>query len=381
MRRLTLVVVLTLMLAACGGRQQVYEMPPNEEGGGQRSSTLPDPIPATPVFILKSKAPLQGALLKKIQKTPGVAVAAPMRIAKMKVDGPGKRARLRIGAVQPLEFRSVAPPSTRQAEFIWVSMVVGQAVPTFAAAKELGLEGAGDIAIGGTPFRVGALADNGTPNIVDVLVQNGAERQLDLGPPRVAVIGAESGVTIQRLGRDLKRVAKGITLERLEFSDTAPAPAAPSGKAPEPIGYISGGVIGEMRFQILKNGFIRPDPSWVAANIASASVPIIGTINCHRLMIPRVRAAMEAIQEAGLARLIRPGDYGGCYVPRFIDRDPSKPLSLHAFGLAIDFNVSTNGLGTRGDMDPRIVEIFERLGFTWGGRWSRPDPMHFELSS
>lgn len=381
MRRPTLILMAALLLASCGGNQEIYELPPGEAGGGKRSSTLPDPIPATPVFLLESRAPLRGALLEELEKTAGVAVLAPIRTGRAKVSGPGGSAKLQVGAVEPLVFRSVAPPSTREAEFIWVSMVVGQAVPTFAAAKKLGVEGAGTISIGGTDFAVGALADNGTPNIVDVLVQNGAEKQLDLGAPRAAVVGAESGVTIQRLGRDLRAAGKGIKLKRLEFSDTAPAPAAASGGAPQPIGYISGGVVGEMRFEILKNGFIRPDPSWVAANIVTASVPILGSIQCHRLMVPRVKAAMEAIQEAGLARLIRPGDYGGCYVPRFIDRDPSKPLSLHAFGLAIDLNVSTNGLGTRGDMDPRIIEIFDRLGFNWGGRWSRPDPMHFELSS
>ena len=64
----------------------------------------------------------------------------------------------------------------------------------------------------------------------------------------------------------------------------------------------------------------------------------------------------------------------------FIDRDPPRALSMHAFGLAVDLNVTSNQLGTEGDMDPRVVEIFERWGFAWGGRWSRPDPMHFELA-
>jgi hypothetical protein len=55
-------------------------------------------------------------------------------------------------------------------------------------------------------------------------------------------------------------------------------------------------------------------------------------------------------------------------------------LSMHAFGLAFDINTSTNQLGTQGDMHPRVVEILERWGFEWGGRWRpRPDPMHFEL--
>jgi hypothetical protein len=53
---------------------------------------------------------------------------------------------------------------------------------------------------------------------------------------------------------------------------------------------------------------------------------------------------------------------------------------MHAFGLAVDLNVSSNQLGTKGNIDPRVVEIFERWGFAWGGRWSPPDPMHFELA-
>jgi hypothetical protein len=135
-----------------------------------------------------------------------------------------------------------------------------------------------------------------------------------------------------------------------------------------------------MTFKILKSGWIEPDPAWIEANIAEASVPILGAVTCHRVMLPQLAGALAEIEEEGLATLIRPEDYAGCYAPRFIDRDPSLPLSNHAFGLAIDLNADTNALGTQGDMDPRIVEIFARWGFEWGGYWDRPDPMHFELA-
>ncbi|MCU0972135.1 MAG: M15 family metallopeptidase [Gammaproteobacteria bacterium] len=37
-------------------------------------------------------------------------------------------------------------------------------------------------------------------------------------------------------------------------------------------------------------------------------------------------------------------------------------------------------MGTAGDMDARLVELFEGFGFLWGGRWAgrSKDPMHFQ---
>ena len=43
--------------------------------------------------------------------------------------------------------------------------------------------------------------------------------------------------------------------------------------------------------------------------------------------------------------------------------------------------MSGNQVGTAGTIDPRVVRIFESWGFAWGGRWSVPDPMHFELAA
>jgi hypothetical protein len=134
-----------------------------------------------------------------------------------------------------------------------------------------------------------------------------------------------------------------------------------------------------MSFRILKDGFIDPDPAWEAANIATGEVALLGTVTCHRLVFPQLHAAMTEIAEAELSSEINVDDYGGCYVPRFIDRNPNKPLSMHAFGLAFDINVSENYLGTRGDQHPKVVEILAKWGFAWGGSWDRPDPMHFEM--
>jgi hypothetical protein len=309
-----------------------------------------------------------------------VSALASVAEKRLPVEGPGGKAMLRVAEVDPLDFRNIAPAPTRDAEFVWTSLVLGRAVPTFQAARKLGISEQADLKIGGTSrFQVGAFAENGVPDIADVLVQAGTEPGLKLGPPTELVVGAERGTKMAPLASVLKKVAPQAELRRLVAGAAVGDPATQEQQATSPQSFATGGLIGTMHFEILRNGFIRPDPQWVADNIVIAQVPILGNVTCNRLLIPRLAGALTEIQNEGLAHLIDVRHYGGCYVPRFIDRDPSNPLSNHAFGLAIDLNTTTNRLGTTGNMDPRIVEIFRRWGFSWGGLWARPDPMHFEL--
>jgi hypothetical protein len=65
-------------------------------------------------------------------------------------------------------------------------------------------------------------------------------------------------------------------------------------------------------------------------------------------------------------------------------------LSSHSFGIAIDINVKYANYwkwlkGREGEALPyrnripmEIVEIFEKHGFIWGGKWYHFDTMHFE---
>ncbi len=226
-------------------------------------------------------------------------------------------------------------------------------------------------------MEVGAFADNQTPNIADVMVDaNLAEAGND--GDQVLTVGVQPGTSLDALGSALTEELPDSSLVPLIPPDLMSNPDPLTGAIED--GSSGGGIIGTMNYKIMDDGFIKPQQTWVDSNISTATVSIIGEVTCHRLMLPQLQAALSDIESAGLGGELRPGDYGGCYVPRFIDRNPSLPLSMHAFGLAVDLNVSTNQLGTEGDMNPRIVEIFERWGFVWGGDWSRPDPMHFELS-
>lgn len=66
----------------------------------------------------------------------------------------------------------------------------------------------------------------------------------------------------------------------------------------------------------------------------------------------------------------------GCFNPRL--KRGIDQLSLHSWGAAVDLNADTNPLGGPGDMPQSWVNIWEAVGWTWGGRWRRPDPMHFQ---
>lgn len=125
-----------------------------------------------------------------------------------------------------------------------------------------------------------------------------------------------------------------------------------------------------------------------AKNIALFDLPYpmkFGTIEvkrarCHKLLVPVFISIFTEIKEAGLAFPMA-DDFGGIFNKRPI-RGKSKP-SCHSWGIAIDLEVASNPMGSgHGKMDPRIVLIFARHGFVWGGNFkSRSDPMHFQYAT
>ena len=375
MRRAVALLALAVLLVSCGGRDQP-EVAPDRPSGASRAVDLPDPEPAVPAFRVSLREPLPDSVTNGIEAMPTVAIVSALATEEVRVDGPTGSARMTLGSTRPLRFRPVAPASTKEADFVWTSLLAGNSILTFDAAEKLGVEGTGEILMRRREIPVGAFASNGTPDLVDVLVADHVGRELGMGEANLLIVGAETGADLDKLGAEVKRRLRGHDVVVKRLLPEEPSAVEPA-EQPEAVGQAEGGAIGTMSFRILKDGFIDPDPAWVADNIASGEVALLGTVTCHRLVFPQLHAAMTEIAEAGLSGEI--GDYGGCYVPRFIDRDPNKPLSMHAFGLAFDVNVSTNQLGTQGDQHPQVVEILERWGFAWGGRWARPDPMHFEL--
>jgi D-alanyl-D-alanine carboxypeptidase len=146
--------------------------------------------------------------------------------------------------------------------------------------------------------------------------------------------------------------------------------------------------LGEFTFRPRSGGdpdAIHQDPAWAAVNVIYAELPILGRMRCHRRIIPDLAGALAEVRAAGLAGLVDVADThrnGGCYYPRlirsFAGGDSGGALSRHSWGGALDLNPSYSAFGGPPNMDARIVAIFRRWGFAWGGTWVRPDGHHFE---
>lgn len=100
----------------------------------------------------------------------------------------------------------------------------------------------------------------------------------------------------------------------------------------------------------------------------------VSRIRVHYKLTHPLSAIFAEIYDAGLWPKLK--TYDGAYSWRA--KRAGQKLSTHAWGIALDFNAETNQLGTKGDMPEEIVQIFEKHGWEWGGRWEKPDPMHFQ---
>lgn len=138
--------------------------------------------------------------------------------------------------------------------------------------------------------------------------------------------------------------------------------------------------------------FLREDgtlnPRWETEHLERADLPFpiplswdpsktVKSVYCHKLVSSALQDVFKAIDTEGLGNKIR--TYGGCF--NFRSKRTGAKLSTHCWGIAIDLNPETNAMGTAGDTDQGVVEIFKRFGFAWGGDWTgkSKDPMHFQF--
>ena len=127
---------------------------------------------------------------------------------------------------------------------------------------------------------------------------------------------------------------------------------------------------------------IEIERSWLDANIVDAYVEELGSFRCNRAMMPYLRSAIADLRRQGSIDEIDYDDFqiaGGCFNSRMMrGGDKGFALSRHAWGIAIDFNPTSNPYGGPTELSPEFGDTFRDWGFSWGATWTVPDGMHFE---
>lgn len=105
------------------------------------------------------------------------------------------------------------------------------------------------------------------------------------------------------------------------------------------------------------------------------------SINGAAKALQRVSDELDILVQNEPNLIIYLQDIGGTFKYRHIAQ--STNLSAHSWGIAIDINVTNSHYWLwhkeyQNQIPYKIVEIFEKNGFIWGGRWEHFDTMHFE---
>lgn len=165
-----------------------------------------------------------------------------------------------------------------------------------------------------------------------------------------------------------------------------------------------------------KNG--KLDQAWYSANVVRAAPPKgmemflawdkkqrVTGIAIHRLLKDNLESVLQEIWDTA-RRMVKQAHgfdrdtayydrmtnqflanlglnmFGGSFNFRMI-RGSSTSASLHSYAIAIDLDPDHNTLGaTKGRMPQWVIQIFERHGWFWGGKFKgRKDWMHFQFAT
>jgi len=284
---------------------------------------------------------------------------------------------LRLAAVDPAGFRRFAGNESAVFQGQWDRIAGGEIAILDTVAARLSIDDQGYVAVGSGDQRhslhVGAYSPSQVGTI-DAVVNTVWVEELGLPADNALVIS--TGLTSPQAVREkIRAFAPDLSITALDV-------VASYGIDPGTVQRVRlvgtfADAVGSFSYTPIGGGRVAPDPAWVDEHIVTEAVPILGEVTCNKYLMPQLAAALAEVLSSGLADQIHPGEYAGCYYPRYIAG--TTTLSNHTFGLALDLNVPGNQRGTAGDINRAVVGIFKKWGFGWGGDWSYTDPMHFEL--
>lgn len=222
--------------------------------------------------------------------------------------------------------------------------------------------------------RVGAVVPDDAIGWAEVLLDRGTGRRLGIAHERFVLAHPVRELT-ERAWKRLLLPLVGEDPIRVDLPGTTPYVRVASGVRPA---IVLKEVFGEFAATPQADpAYLTIQPAWVDRNIVTTTVPLLGTVTCHRKLIPMVRGALRQIVREGLASEIEV--YSGCWASRTVARNSTAPPSYHAYGAAIDINAPQSPYGAPPNMHPDVVRIFESWGFNWGGDFLIPDGHHFEF--
>jgi hypothetical protein len=322
-------------------------------------------------ILVFSQDTLTDGMVEQISNLKGVRSVERLSMAQVSIEN---RA-FNIAAVDPATYRNYTPAASAEFQEQWDRVAAGQVSLDPSLSRRVGKKqrllqlGSGSDA---PTVPIGVLNAQQIPQ-VDAVVDAEVGEALGMKPGNALVVATYPLRSPQSVREPMEKIAGRTASVQILGPDLD--------TSVQQTAYLVGSVasaVGIFNYTVIGGGRIAPDPSWVAAHIVTRTVPILGSVTCNSLIFPQLEAALREVVARGLADKIHPGEYAGCYYPRFIAG--TTKLSNHSFGLALDLNVPGNQRGTVGEMDRSVVQIFESWGFTWGGHWRYTDPMHFEAN-
>lgn len=366
-----------LLMTACSGPGPGVERPRPGAGVPSARSPVAEAAPSVPGLAWTPNR-LPGRLIRTamaLRETAAAVVVANGTVWLPSPPGgpPGMAIPIDVSAADPKGYAKAVlttPPELAR-------LARGQVALAVDSARLRRLQVGDRLTLGGLPLRVATIVPDAVIGDAEMFVTPVDARRLGLPPDRYLLVLPTTVSAWPQIAAALRQsIPSGVALRvrapgtarSLRESDAVLAPLL------EKLRY------GEFAANPHPTpaGYLTIDPRWRAIHLVTASVPILGSVTCNRRFIPVLRAALQAVVHSGLQRLVRRDDFGGCFAPRLIPGQTGQSMSHHAYGSAIDINVHANPLGQPPRQDPRLVQLFARFGFTWGGDWLIPDGMHFE---
>jgi hypothetical protein len=280
----------------------------------------------------------------------------------------------------PIDAFAVAPND--YAPFIGASVRLqitqalrsGEAVLGQHSARLRRLEPGGLLRFRTGSVRVGAIVPDEAVGWSEVMVNRVVGRRLGILHERYLLARSAGDLTTRRI-REFVMPHIGDDPLRVDRPGSTPYVRVASGVNPPILVKEAFGEFAAV--QQADPAYLTIDPRWVDRNIVTTTVPLLGTVTCHRRLIPMVRGALLEVIRAGLAPEIKV--YSGCWAARTVARTSTAPPSTHAYGAAVDINAPYSPYGAPPNMNAEVVRIFEEWGFNWGGDFLIPDGHHFEF--